>query len=151
MQYAYEFVVNRPLSQVWAFVTDIPGLLRCIPGCQSAEQQADGAVSAVVAERVGPFKVEFHLQGTTSADPAAYTLKATAGGKDIHVGSTMNLSLDLRLAAEGEEQTRVAFQADVTILGKLATLGFSIMKDKAQKTMQGFAEQVRKRLEEGAA
>lgn len=151
MQYAHEFAVHRPVAEVWQFVNDLPGLLKCIPGCTSADVNDDGSISAVLGDRVGPFRVEFHIRGVATVHSESYELSATADGKDIKLGSTMNLSLNMRLQSTGDNETQVSFESDVSILGKLATLGFAIMKDKASKTMKGFAENVRKRLEEGAA
>ena len=88
MQYAHEFTVNRPIAEVWGFVNDLPGLLRCIPGCSSAEVNDDGSIAAVVGDRVGPFRVEFHIRGVATVHSENYALSATADGKDVRLGST---------------------------------------------------------------
>ena len=49
---------------------------------------------------------------------------------------------------QSEEGTLFSFVALVDILGKLAVLGHSIIKRKADQAMEEFAQAVKKRLEE---
>lgn len=73
-------------------------------------------------------------------------VKAQATGADNRVGSRMKVDLEARLKGDGEK-TVLSFVASVDILGKLATLGHSIIKRKAEQAMEEFAQAVKKRLE----
>lgn len=149
MQFAHSFDVERPHAEVWRFVRDVPAVLACIPGVKSATPDGDGRYKAVVTERVGPFKVEFHLDAEVSEPEPGRHLLAKGGGKDVLLGSTMQLKIDVVLDETDGGGTRVSVDTDLAVLGKLATLGFGIMQRKAQDNMNKFAANMKQRLEEG--
>jgi carbon monoxide dehydrogenase subunit G len=151
LQFAHSFDVERPRAEVWDFVRDVPAVLACIPGVKSCTPSGDGRYRAVVTERVGPFKVEFHLDAEVSEPEPGRQLEAKGGGRDVLLGSTMQLRINVTLDEAPSGGTRVSVDTDLAVLGKLATLGFGIMQRKAQENMNQFAANMKQRLEEGAA
>lgn len=150
MQFAHSFDVERPHGEVWQFVRDVPAVLACIPGVKSATPDGENRYQAVVTERVGPFKVEFHIAAEVSEPEPGRHLEAKGGGKDVLLGSTMQLKINVTLDETPSGGTRVGIDTDLAVLGKLATLGFGIMQRKAQENMARFAANMKQRLEEGA-
>jgi carbon monoxide dehydrogenase subunit G len=61
----------------------------------------------------------------------------------------MKVDLEIRLTGNGDKTT-LALIASVDILGKLATLGHSIIKRRADQVMDEFAQALKRKLE-GAA
>ena len=72
--------------------------------------------------------------------------KARASGSDSKIGSLMKIDLDVNLKEEGSG-TLLSLVATVDILGKLATLGHSIMKRKANQVMAEFVRELKNHLE----
>ena len=76
-------------------------------------------------------------------------IKAVAAGSDNAVGSRMKVELEVGLKGDGD-RTVLSIAASVDVLGKLATLGHSIIKRKADQVMEEFAQTLKHKLE-GAA
>lgn len=146
MNYSDRFLISAPFEEVWAFAQDAQTLLSCIPNSSNVSVTGDGGVTVVFTDRVGPFQVEFHVNGTFHVDSAEHRVLSEGGGKDVKMGNTMNLKVSLAVQQVESGEVEVSVDADVNVLGKVATLGFGIMKDKARKTMIGFVQNVHQRL-----
>jgi carbon monoxide dehydrogenase subunit G len=76
-------------------------------------------------------------------------IKAQASGSDSKIGSRMKVELEVTLAGDGD-QTKLGLAANVDVLGKLATLGHSMIKRKADQVMDEFARNLKQKLEADA-
>jgi len=139
--------VKAPRDAVWKFLWDVPRVAACLPGCKEAQVVEEGKrYSAVVGERVGPFKVEFPLSIEILETRAPEYLKARAGGKDSKVDGLVKAELDLHLIEAGGG-TEMRLSTDMAILGKLGTLGHSVVVRKGDEVVTKFAEALRAQLE----
>ena len=152
MTFEKEIAVAVPPEVVWAFLWDVERVARCLPGCREARTLIPHErYTAVVSERVGPFKVQFPLEIQVLEATESRRLKAVASGRDVAVGSTLQVTLDLRLERAGAG-SRLAIASEASILGKLGTLGYGIIQHKADGIMNQFADALRRELEaEGQA
>ena len=81
----------------------------------------------------------------TEVDPP-HRLVATGQGKEAG-GSLLKVSSAvIELEALAQDQTRLSFDIDFTLLG---TLGYPVIKHKAEQMSQHFAENLRKELRYG--
>jgi hypothetical protein len=139
--------VKAPREAVWKFLWDVPRVAACLAGCKEVHVVEEGKrYSAVVGERVGPFKVEFPLSIEILESRAPEYLKARAGGKDTKVDGLVKVELDLHLV-EADGGTEMRLSTDVAILGKLGTLGHSVVVRKGDEVVAKFAEALRAQLE----
>ncbi len=151
MKFEKEISVSVPPQRVWAFLWDVARVARCLPGCRDVRTIVPHErYEAVVSERVGPFKVQFPLEIQVLDAEEPRHLMAVASGRDASVGSSLKVILDLRIEGAGAG-SRLVIASDASILGKLGTLGHSIIQHKADGIMTQFAEAVRKELEAGQA
>ena len=135
---------------VWDFLWDVDRLISCVPGCEEAATVEVGKLyNAKMVARVGPFKVTFPIKIEVLENEPKQRIKARATGSDNKIGSHLKVDLDVSVEEKGEA-TQLSFVASVDVLGKLATLGHSIIKRKADNDMVKFAEAVKKELEGGA-
>ncbi len=135
---------------VWDFLWDVDRLISCVPGCEEAATVEAGKLyNARMVARVGPFKVTFPIKIEVLENEPKQRIKARATGSDNKIGSHLKVELDVSVEEKGEA-TQLSFVASVDVLGKLATLGHSIIKRKADNDMVKFAEAVKKELEGGA-
>jgi carbon monoxide dehydrogenase subunit G len=139
--------IQAPKEKVWNFIWDVDRFIACVPGCKEAKTLEEGKLySATMVEKVGPFRVEFPTTIEVLEREELSRIKARASGADNKIGSRMKLDLDVSLEGEGDHTT-LAFIANVDILGKLAALGHSIIKRKAEQVLDEFAQAVKNRLE----
>jgi len=139
--------VAVPIEKAWEFLWDVDRFIVCVPGCEEAQTIEKGKhYSATMVAKVGPFKVTFPIKIEVLESEELARIKARASGSDNKIGSHMKVDLDVSLEGKGHV-TVISFVAAVDILGKLATLGHSIIKRKAEQDMAKFAQAVKQQLE----
>ncbi len=147
MQFEEQIVVAAPREKVWNFIWDVDRFIACVPGCKEAKTLENAKIyTATMVEKVGPFRVEFPMRIEVEQSVPLSHIKARASGSDSKIGSLMKIDLDVNLKEEGSG-TLLSLGVTVDILGKLATLGHSIMKRKANQVMAEFVQELKKHLE----
>ena len=147
MQFEKKIEIEAPKQKVWNFIWDVDRFIACVPGCKEAKTIKEGKrYSAIMVEKVGPFKVEFPTTIEVLERDELSRIKAQASGADNKIGSRMKLDLEVKLSGEGDRST-LEFVAGVDILGKLAALGHGIIKRKADQVLDEFAHSVKRQLE----
>jgi hypothetical protein len=142
-----EIRIGAPRAKVWDFLWDVPRLAACIPGASDVRAIEEGKrYAAVVADKVGPFRVKFPLEIEVLEAQAPERLRARAGGRDTAVDGLVKVELDVALTdVEGGTGFRLA--ADIAVLGKLGTLGHSVIVRRGNDIVDRFAAAVRAQLE----
>ncbi len=125
-----------PQEKVWEALNDPEILRQSIPGCEEFEALSDNSYRATVATKIGPVQARF--QGTveiTDADPPnGYTLSGQGSGGAA--GSAKG-SAKVRLApADGG--TRLTWDADAQISGKLAQVGSRLVESSTNMMANQF-------------
>lgn len=147
MEFEKEVEILAPKEKVWNFIWDVDHFIACIPGCKEAKTIEEGKrYAATMVEKVGPFRVEFPTTIEVLEREELTHIRAQASGADNKIGSRMKVELDVRLH-ERDNKTVLGFTARVDILGKLAALGHSIIKRKADQVLDEFAQAVKAKLE----
>jgi carbon monoxide dehydrogenase subunit G len=142
-----EIRIGAAREAVWEFLWDVPRLAACVPGASDVQAVEEGKrYTGVVAEKVGPFKVRFPLEIEVLEARPLERLRARAGGRDASVDGLAKVDLDVSLTpVEGGTSMRLA--ADISVLGKLGTLGHSVIVRKGADIVDRFAAAVRAQLE----
>jgi uncharacterized protein len=140
VQFAKQVQVEAPRQVIWDLLWDVPRVVSCLPGCEAAEAiEPYRQYQAVIQEKVGPFKIRLplHIDVVTHQPPER--LVAKAHGRDGKLQSHINIELDLTLVALEPHVTALNIQADVAVLGKLGTLGHSVIVRKGHDIVAQFA------------
>src|SRR5712692_4804619 len=147
MRIEREITIGAAPDAVWSFLWDVPQLTACIPGASDGRAIEDGKrYTAVVSEKVGPFRVRFPLEIEVLEVTAPARLRARAGGRDASVDGRVKVEVDVSLTAVGEGTT-LTLLADIAVLGKLGTLGHSVIVRKGTDVVDRSAAAIRARLE----
>ena len=136
MQESHELPV--PVSKVWAALNDPEILARAIPGCQSLTQDSDTELSAVVKLKIGPVSATFKGAVTLSDlnPPHAYVI-AGSGTGGVAGGATGSAAVQLE-EIDGGAGTRLSYQVDAAVTGKIAQLGSRLIESTAKKLATAF-------------
>lgn len=133
------FPVNAPSSNAWKFLQDIPGVAGCMPGAEIIEQLDDSSYNGKVKVKVGPatmaFKGVITVQGI---DADKREMKMQGKGQDVKGTSsaTMDLTASVHEAENGN--CEVVGVAEVTVTGKMASLGGRMMNQVADQILDQF-------------
>ncbi len=67
------------------------------------------------------------------------------------LGSSVEMQNRLDLEAVGPDETEVRYRSEVTVLGRLGSIGFSVMKEKVRRQGEEFAANVKRQLASASA
>lgn len=121
---------------VWKALNDPEVLRRCIPGCQSLNQESDTRMVATVEIKIGPIGARFNgsVELADIQAPNSYTM--TLEGQAGTVGSVKSL-VKVTLSDDGGA-TLLRYDADAQVNGRLAQLGGPIMDATAKQLAARF-------------
>ncbi len=131
-----EVILDAPQEAVWAAINDVDLLKLSIPGCESLEREADGAFNAVVKLKIGPISARF--KGTVRfVDVEAPTRCRILGEGQGGIAGFAKGGARVELIPEGAA-TRLAYDVEAEIGGKIAQLGSRLIDGVAKKLSEQF-------------
>jgi carbon monoxide dehydrogenase subunit G len=142
-----EFTVTAPLARTWSVIRDPQKAASCVPGCRSVETIDESHYRAVVEVSLGPIRTKFNLVVTVveerPPDFAATMTKGEEGGR----ASSVSVMTKLSLTSAGPDATLIAYESDVTMVGRLGNYGLGLMKKRAQTLGREFVANLQRRLD----
>ena len=135
--------VNAPQEEVWRLFMDPTQLCRVLPGCEGARQLDETHYEAVLSVKVQFMTIRSKAQGRLLETKAPRHLVAELMGEPMAMAGAfrVQLTVDLVPVANG---TTVQYTMDLTMLGRLASLGEAIVRSTAQQLSAQFADNVSK-------
>ncbi len=145
MEFSGTQTITVPIEKVWAYLLDVNKVAACAPGFQSLEEIGQEHWKAVISIGIGPVKAKFNLDVTRPEmhEPDRMVVKGRgkAPGSAVELAGTMNLS------AVDAEQTRMDWNANVTVSGTLASVGARLMSSTSEKLTGQFFSCLRSKLQ----
>ena len=134
---AGEQVIAAPRRKVWAALNDPEVLRQAIDGCETFERTAPDSFAVRLTTGIGPVKLGFG-GAVTLADvdaPNGYTLigEGTGAGAGFARGKAR-----VSLADVAGSATRISYQVEVEVGGKLAQIGARLIDQAARKQADSF-------------
>ena len=123
-------------ATVWAAILNPDVLKDCVPGCESMTGDADTGFEAVVTQKVGPVKATFKGAVTISDRIEGKSLKISGEGKGGPAGFAKGGAAVTLEAIEGG--TKLSYEVDASVGGKIAQLGSRIIDGFAKKMADEF-------------
>ena len=142
MKMSDERNIQANRATVWAALLSPEVLQECVPGAQEVAGTPEDGFVATVVQKVGPVKATFKGAVTVSNVVEHESLTLTGEGKGGAAGFAKG-GADVRLQ-DSETGTRLIYEVEVKVGGKLAQLGSRIVDGFAKK----MADQFFVRLEE---
>ncbi|THH35900.1 carbon monoxide dehydrogenase [Aliishimia ponticola] len=138
MKMSGSILIDADRETVWAALLDAEVLKQCVPGCQEMEGSPEEGFQATVVQKVGPVKATFKGAVTLSDMDAPNSLTLSGEGKGGAAGFAKG-GADVRLEDE-EGGTRLHYDVEAKVGGKLAQLGSRIIDGFAKKMADQFFE-----------
>jgi carbon monoxide dehydrogenase subunit G len=145
MKFAGTVDIAAPRDKVWAFVIDPNQVGQCGPGVETIEVIDDTHFKATAKVGIGfisaRFIVNMEMAELTPPDQAVIKAHGQAPGSAVDATAQMSLSD----GANGD--TRMDWNADVTISGSLASLGARLIEGTANKMIGQTFDCMKSKLE----
>jgi carbon-monoxide dehydrogenase small subunit len=144
------FVLDHPPAAVWALLSDIEALARCLPGLTLDGSPEGERVAGHLDIKLGPITARFAGEGRLALSAAEQRLNVEGRGVDRKGGSNVTGSLACRIApvaAAAASPTRVHLDLAYALTGPLAQIGRGgIVRDLARRLGEMFAQNMDRRL-----
>jgi uncharacterized protein len=139
MDFRVEAAIPRTATEVWAVLVDIPRIAGCIPGCEDVEERARLAdYSAMLKQKLGPFKVALPATITVQEVREPNWIRAQASGTEKFTGTRIDVTLRVNLRDTESGSSHMVAECDMQVAGKLASLGYAVIKKKAEENFAEF-------------
>ena len=127
-----------PVAQVWSALNDDQILAQAIPGCQELTKISDTELTAKVKLKVGPVSATFVGEVILSElnPPHSYVISGSGKG-GVAGGATGSARVDLK-AIDNGNSTRLTYDVDASVTGKIAQLGSRLIESTAKKLSSQF-------------
>ncbi len=146
MHFEGKLAIEAPRNRVWAFLTDPDAVSRCAPGLESLEVLEPGKKFRVVtAIGFGAIKARFtsDVEWTDLDPPNRAGMKAHGNAP----GSAVDATSSMVLSDGSGGATDLAWEAEVTVVGTIASLAARLMGGVTQKLTGAFFDSVKREVE----
>jgi carbon monoxide dehydrogenase subunit G len=135
MKFTGDILIEAPRDAVYAKVRDARFFASCIEGVQELNEIDPDHYTAVLETKVAYLKFKFNVAvEVVRADPPS-EIEAKVEGTPLGISVT-------RLAHDGNA-TKVSYEIEAALTGKLGSLGQPVLRAKAKEMEKKFAERMR--------
>jgi carbon monoxide dehydrogenase subunit G len=139
MRFERELLVTASPDHSWKILTDVPRLVSWVTILDDAKEIAPlESYQAVLMDRMGPFKLRADLDISVSEVEVGKEIRVRANGEDRQVSSRIAVDAMLTLEPGEESRTRIRVVGAYEVVGRVATLGSGMIKQKASKIIDEF-------------
>ena len=142
-----EFVVNRPIDEAWAVLTDVERIAPCMPGAQLEEIEGE-LYRGVVKVKLGAISTAFRGQARfVERDDVNHRAVLHGEGRDTTGKGNADAMITASMMPISETQSSCLVETDLRVTGKVAQFGRGIMGDVSKKLMAQFANNLNAMLD----
>ncbi|WP_299676074.1 carbon monoxide dehydrogenase subunit G [uncultured Roseobacter sp.] len=145
MEMSGSIKIDADRETVWAALLSPDVLKECVPGCQEMTGTPEDGFAATVVQKVGPVKATFKGEVQLQDRVPPESLRLVGEGKGGAAGFAKG-GAKVQLVEE-EGGTRLDYEAEAKVGGKLAQLGSRIIDGFARKMADQFFEKFRQAVE----
>ena len=149
MKMTGEEVIAAPRQAVWDALNDPEILKQAITGCQEIKKKSDTQFEAKVTAKVGPVKASFigDVKLSKLNPPRSYVISGEGKGG---VAGFAKGGATVRLSDTGDSATKLSYDVDAQVGGKLAQIGSRLIDSTAKKMAADFFKKFNKIVSQGS-
>lgn len=132
-----EVILAADRERVWAMLNDPEVLKVCIPGCETFELDGENTFQAVARVKIGPVNARFKGKVTLSDIDAPNSYKISGEGEGGIAGFAKG-GATVRLEPAEDGGTRLIYDVEANVGGKIAQLGSRLINSVAKKNADTF-------------
>ncbi|KAA3644226.1 MAG: hypothetical protein DWQ07_19145 [Chloroflexi bacterium] len=147
IQTEHQFSIDAPIEKVWKYFSDPPKVVPCLPGAELTEIIGDGMYKGDVGFRFGQINARF--SGTaeiTGMDNTNHTMTLRTKGDQQGATSRAEAEIWFSCQETDSQTTLVTINSEISISGRLAQLGGSMIQSISKYMFDRFAKCVQEVL-----
>ena len=141
-----KFTVKAPIQKLWDTLFDVQSLAACIPGTEEIKQIDDKTYDVTMKQKVGIIKVKMKGRQKLTQVEAPTHLEMEGDAEDLTKLGRMKDKVTMDLKDLGNGEVEIAYNMDVSMVGKLAMFGDRVMRSKATEVEREFVMNLQKKL-----
>jgi uncharacterized protein len=142
MKFAGDISIDAPRDAVYAKVRDASFFASCVEGVQQLNEIDPDHYTAVLETKVAYLKFKFNVAVEVVRADAPREIEARIEGTPLGIVGRLTASSLTRLADENGG-TKVSYEIEAALTGKLGSLGQPVLRAKAKEMERLFAERIR--------
>jgi len=150
MKFTGTITVEAPREALFARLRDACFFASCVEGVRELQKIDCHHYTAVLETSVAYLKFRFDVAVTLVRADEPREIEARIEGSPAGIVGRLTATSVTRLAEEGTG-TRLTYEVEAALTGKLGSLGQPVLRSKAKAMERTFAERVRAALAAGAA
>lgn len=132
-------MVGSGPERCWEVLTDVARLVSWVTIVHDlVEIQRLATYSAVLQDRLGPFKLRAALHIRVEVLEDGRRIQLHAAGKDTQISSQIAVDATLELRSTAAGGTVVATEGTYQVVGRVATMGSGVIRKKADRILEDF-------------
>jgi len=149
MKITGELSVRAPRQEVFDALKDARFFASCVDGVRDLTEIDATHYAAVFETKLAYMKFKFNVTvGMTKAEPPDL-IEGKVEGKPMGLVGRLTATAMTRLTEDGDS-TKIAYEIDSSLTGKLGAMGQPVLKAKAKEMEKQFAERLRAKFEQPA-
>jgi carbon monoxide dehydrogenase subunit G len=146
MKIAGELSVRAPRAEVFDALKDARFFASCVEGVRDLTEIEPTHYAAVFETRIAYMKFRFNVTVQMTKAEAPDLIEGKVEGKPIGLVGRLAATALTRLTEDGDT-TKIAYEIDSALTGKLGSMGQPVLKAKAKEMEKQFAERLKARFE----
>lgn len=147
MEFNQEVLIEAPREEVWKFIWNVEEFAVCVPGVTNVSKISETQYDVTIEQKISFLKAKFDIRIEVQEQREPEFIRTFGEGKDSKIGASLKQTNEVRLEEVSEGETQVSIHSTVDVFGKLGSLGFSVIKNQANKIFKDFAQNVKAKLE----
>jgi carbon monoxide dehydrogenase subunit G len=142
MKFTGDISIAAPREAVFAKVQDARFFASCVEGVQEMKEIDPTHYTAVLETRVAYLKFKFNVTVEVTRMEAPREIEAKVEGTPLGIVGRLTATSITRLA-DDNGGTKVSYEIDAALTGKLGSLGQPVLRSKAKEMERIFTERIR--------
>ena len=142
MKFHGELTVKAPLAAVYEKVRDARFFASCVDGVRDLAEIGPDRYSAVFETKVAYMKFSFKVTLEVTRSNPPNEIEAKVEGTPLGIVGRMTATSLTKLSEVGDE-TKIEYEVDAALTGKLGSLGQPVLRSKAKEMERIFTERIR--------
>src|SRR5579862_5440945 len=138
MKFAGELTVKAPRAQVYKAVRDARFFASCVDGVRDLQETAPDTYAAVFETKVAYMKFAFKVAVQVVRAEPPRQIEAKLEGTPLGIVGRLTAT-SLTTLSEAGDATKISYDVDAALTGKLGSLGQPVLRSKAKEMERQFA------------